>query len=135
MPTGAELISGFLEVSPFVRHLGLRLEQIEPDHARLVMPFSEPLVTIGDVVHGGAISSLIDTAAMAAAWSGADVTDSPRGTTVSLSIDFVAAARGQEVTADARVMRRGTTLCFCDVDVTDAQGQIVAKGLVTYKLG
>ena len=49
--------------------------------------------------------------------------------------DFVASARGQEVTADARVIRRGKSLCFCEVDVTDAHGSLVAKGLVTYKLG
>jgi uncharacterized protein (TIGR00369 family) len=135
MSDGAELISRFLGASPFVGHLGLRLESIEPDHARLAMPFRPPLVTIGDTVHGGAISSLVDTAAMAAAWSNAEVTDSPRGTTVGISVDFVAAARGQEVTADARIIRRGKSLCFCEVDVTDEDGELVAKGLVTYKLG
>jgi acyl-coenzyme A thioesterase PaaI-like protein len=39
------------------------------------------------------------------------------------------------VVADARVLRRGRSLCFCDVDVTDASGTLVAKGIVTYKLG
>ena len=40
-----------------------------------------------------------------------------------------------EVVADARVIRRGKSLCFCDVDVTDADGGLVAKAIVTYKLG
>ena len=93
------------------------------------------LETVGDAVHGGALSSIVDTAAMAASWSAHDASGELRGTTVGLSVDFVAAARGQEVTADARVIRRGKSLCFCEVDVTDAQGSLVAKGLVTYKLG
>jgi uncharacterized protein (TIGR00369 family) len=133
--TGADVITQFLLHSPFVRHLGMRLESIEADRARLAMPYREELATIGDVVHGGALSALVDTTAMAASWSAHDTSGPLRGTTVGLSIDFVAAARGQEVTADARVIRRGKSLCFCDVDVTDADGGLVAKGIVTYKLG
>jgi uncharacterized protein (TIGR00369 family) len=134
-PSGAEVIAQFLLHSPFVLHLGMRLESIEPEHARLAMPYRDELATIGDVVHGGALSALVDTAAMAAAWSAHDVSGPLRGTTVGLSVDFVAAARGRQVTADARVIRRGSSLCFCDVDVTDAEGSLVAKGIVTYKLG
>jgi uncharacterized protein (TIGR00369 family) len=134
-PTGAEVITQFLLHSPFALHLGMRLASIEPDRARLVMPYREELATIGDVVHGGALSALVDTAAMAASWSAHDGSGPLRGTTVGLSVDFLAAARGQDVTADARVIRRGKSLCFCDVDVTDADGGLVAKGIVTYKLG
>jgi uncharacterized protein (TIGR00369 family) len=136
-PSGAEVIKQFLLHSPFVLHLGMRLESIEPDRARLAMPYRDELATIGDVVHGGALSALVDTAAMAASWSAheLDAGGALRGTTVGLSIDFVAAAQGQEVVADARVIRRGRSLCFCDIDVSDAGGRLVAKGIVTYKLG
>jgi len=134
-PTGAEVITQFLLHSPFVLHLGMRLESIEPDRARLVLPYRDELATIGDVIHGGALSGLVDTAAMAASWSAHDVSGPLRGTTVGLSVDFVAAARGRQVTADARVIRRGKSLCFCDVDVTDADGALVVKAIVTYKLG
>jgi uncharacterized protein (TIGR00369 family) len=133
--SGAEVITQFLQHSPFVLHLGMGLESIEADRARLAMPYRDELATIGDVVHGGALSALVDTAAMAASWSAHDASGPLRGTTVGLSINFVAAARGQELTADARVIRRGKSLCFCDVDVTDRGGALVAKGLVTYKLG
>jgi uncharacterized protein (TIGR00369 family) len=130
-----QILRGYLEHSPFCAQLGLRPEAIEPDHVRLSMPFTESLVTVGDIVHGGAIGSLIDTAATVAAWSGLESADGARGTTVSLAVSFVAAARAQDVTADARVVRRGKSICFCEVDVTGADGRLVAKGLVTYKLG
>jgi uncharacterized protein (TIGR00369 family) len=135
-PSGAEVIAQFLLHSPFVLHLGMRLESIEPDRARLAMPYRDELATIGNVVHGGALGALVDTAAMAASWSAHELENGElRGTTVGLSVDFLAAARGLEVTADARVIRRGKSLCFCDVDVSDADGRPVAKGIVTYKLG
>jgi uncharacterized protein (TIGR00369 family) len=93
--SGAEVITQFLQHSPFVLHLGMGLESIEADRARLAMPYRDELATIGDVVHGGALSALVDTAAMAASWSARDASGPLRGTTVGLSINFVAAARGQ----------------------------------------
>jgi uncharacterized protein (TIGR00369 family) len=133
---GAELISEFLKHSPFVRHLGIELREIEDDRVVLALPFREEVVTIGDVVHGGAISTLVDTAAMAAAWSAIEFEEAPRGTTVGLSVDFLSAGRGTELLASARVLRRGSSLCFCEVKVWPAEGdELVAGGLVTYKLG
>jgi uncharacterized protein (TIGR00369 family) len=134
--TGAQVITEFLKHSPFAGHLGIRLDSIEADRAVLSMPYRDELATIANVLHGGALCALVDTAAMTASWSAHEVEGGAlRGTTVGLSVDFVAAAQGQAVTADARVIRRGKSLCFCDVDVTDAEGVLVAKGIVTYKLG
>ncbi|HEY5977230.1 MAG TPA: PaaI family thioesterase [Solirubrobacterales bacterium] len=134
---GSELIAAFLEHSKFVQHLNMELREIEDDRALLGLPYTEEVVTIGDVVHGGAISALIDTAAMAAAWSAIEFDgEPPKGTTVGLTVDFLAAARAQELQADARVLRRGGSLCFCEVKVHgDSDGKLVATGLVTYKLG
>src|SRR6185503_588159 len=115
----------FLRHSPFVAHLGMRLVTLEPDRAELVMPFKDEIITIGDTVHGGAISSLIDTAAMAASWS----TDTPptnmRGTTVGLTVSFLAAARSVELTAHASVLRRGKNLCTVDVSVYTPDQELV----------
>jgi uncharacterized protein (TIGR00369 family) len=134
-PDGEALARGWLESSPFVAHLGIEIERMEPDRAVLSMPFANSLSTMGNVVHGGAISSLIDTSAAAAAWSGAEVPDRPRASTVGITVDFLAAARGQGVTADARVVRRGGSgLCFCQVSATADDGTQVALALVTYQL-
>ena len=112
---------------PFVAHLGIRLEEMEPGRAILGMPFNESLPTLGDVVHGGAISALIDTAAAAAAWSGARVPEPAAGLDqVGLTVDFLAPTRGQGVIAEARVVRRGGRgLCFCEVRVSADDGDQV----------
>jgi uncharacterized protein (TIGR00369 family) len=133
-PAGAGIMREFIPASPFARHIGIGIDRLEPDHAQLRLPFTEALATVGDLVHGGAVTTLLDTAAMAASWCTDDVPDSLRGTTVGLSIDFVAAGRG-DLVADARVLRRGGSLCFCEVAVLDGEDRLVAKGLVTYKLG
>jgi len=130
----ADVLAAYVEHSPFAVHLGLRSEVVEPDHVRLAMPFREELATVGDVVHGGAISTLVDTAATLAAWSGLESLENVRGTTISLAVTFMSAARGSDLVADARVVRRGKTICFCEVDVRDGETK-VAQGLITYKLG
>ena len=133
--SGIELIEQWLQASPFVGQLGITVDKLDDGLAVLTLPFRQEHTTIEDVVHGGAMSSLIDTAATAAAWAGADASGGLRGTTVALTVNFVGAARSQDVTATARVVRRGSTLVFVDVEATGADGSVVARGLATYKLG
>ena len=134
-PTGIEVMRQFLATSPFVGHLGMRLTDIQPGQATLTLPFTESVVTIGTIVHGGAIASLIDTAAMAAAWSDVQVVENLRGTTVGLTVSYLAAGNREDLQATAKVLRRGKSLAYLDVEVRGASGAFVAKGLVTYKLG
>jgi uncharacterized protein (TIGR00369 family) len=133
--TGEEIMRRFLPSSPFPGHLGIRLVDMGPGSARLGLPFAEALVTVGSTVHGGAVASLIDTAAMVAAWSGGEVPDKLRGSTVGLTVSYLAPADGQDLEATATVLRRGRGIVHVDVDVRTASGTAVAKGLVTYKLG
>lgn len=130
--TATDLFRTWFEHSPFTQRLGLRIERIDTDVAELLLPQDGGNATFADVVHGGAIATLIDVAAAAASWSGADVPENPRGATVDLSVQYLAAGRG-ELRAQGRVLRRGT-LCRCAVDVTSDDG-LVAHALVTYKVG
>lgn len=134
-PTGFDVMHQFLPASPLPIHLGIELVELRDGHARLHLPFRDHNVTMGSVVHGGAVAALVDTAAMAAAWAGADVPENLRGATVSLSVNYVAAADGVELTADARVVRRGRRLTSLQVEVTDPSGEIVATAMATYQMG
>jgi len=134
LPAGAIRIRQWFEMSPFGAHVGLRLTRLERDVAEVALPWVERLATLADVVHGGAVSTLIDTAATVAAWSGVEDPGSGRGATVALTVNFVGAGRG-DLSALAKVVRRGRNICFCEIHVTDRAGAVVATGLVTYKLG
>jgi uncharacterized protein (TIGR00369 family) len=130
-----DLVKAFMPHSPHAAALGISITEIEPDRALCEMPFKPELATMGDVVHGGAISTLIDTAATAAAWATEETTDSPAGATVSLAISFSAAARGADLRAEARVLRRGRKLSSIEVHAHDLEGTLVAHGIATYSLG
>lgn len=120
--------------APFGKHLGLECVELGDDRAVMRMPFREHNVTIGDMVHGGAVASLADTAATAACWSTPDLPENPRGSTVGFSINYLNAARGAHLMAEAAVIRRGGSLCIVDVWVRDDAGEAVARATVTYKL-
>ena len=77
-PTRAEIMRSFVPASPFAKELGIEIVDLRLDHAELRLPWSPRLATMGDVVHGGAIATLLDTAGMAAAWSDDTVPEKPR---------------------------------------------------------
>jgi len=125
-----------ISMSPLGRLLGFELVEWAPERVVLRMPFRDEITTVGDLVHGGAISALADTAATAVAWSGVDPASPPqRGTTVTLAVDFMAGARGRDLLAEGTVARRGKTLCFCNVAVRNSEGELVAQARAVYKLG
>jgi uncharacterized protein (TIGR00369 family) len=134
-PTRREIIEAFIPNSPHAAELGIRVASIGTDEAVLELPFKPELATIGEVVHGGAIGALIDTAAMAAAWATDEIPENPAGSTVSLSVNFATAASGVDLRAEARVAKRRGRLSFCDVTVTDPDGTVVAHGIATYRFG
>ncbi len=134
-PTGMQLVESFIGSSPFPTLVGLKLEEIVEDRVVMSLPFREQVVTMGDVVHGGAIATLIDAAASCAAWATPTPPENMRGSTVALNVSYLAAAASVDLRAEATVLRRGRSLTFLDVTVTDAGGRLVAKGTATYKLG
>jgi uncharacterized protein (TIGR00369 family) len=130
-----EIIQRFIPASPLVGLLGMELVAIEDGRAELKLPYRAELATVDDIVHGGAIASLIDTAGMAATWSDDAEPESPAGATVSLNVSYVAAARGQDLTAVATVSKRGRSIVFSDVRVTEPDGRLVATGTVVQRFG
>ena len=122
--------------SPMTSQLGIALVDAQRESVTARMPFRKENTTVADQVHGGAISAFIDATATAAAWVGLDPGSLPSyGTTVNLEVAFMAPARSQDLIATGTVPRRGSSIAFCQVDVHDTNGELVAQGRAVYKLG
>jgi uncharacterized protein (TIGR00369 family) len=128
-----DVVRTAIVASPLGALLGAHAMEVAPDRVRVALPYRREITTVGDLVHGGAISALIDVAATAAFWTGADLTRNPRGTTIGFTVNFLAPARAQDLVAEARVVRRGRSVSVGEVIVT-AAGSEVARAMVTYKL-
>ena len=129
-----KLVSRAIVQSPYGRLLGIECEKVDRDCVAIRLPFRADVTTIGDMVHGGAIAGLCDVAATAACWASPDIAPSSRGTTVGLALHYLAAGRAQDLTATARVIQRGGSICVAEVDVRGADGTAVARATATYKL-
>lgn len=123
-----------LQIEPFSALVGFQVDEVKKDFCRLRLPFRPELRTNGEIVHGGAIASLIDTAGVVAVWT--DVApDVTRGATASMTVNYLAGAERVDLIAEAQVIRRGRSVVFVDIDVFSPGGERIAKGLLTYKLG
>ncbi|CAG0932919.1 MAG: hypothetical protein EFKGCFLK_01481 [Rhodocyclaceae bacterium] len=81
--------------------------------------------------HGGVVTTLLDVTMGQAARSSL-----PQGTgvvTVDLSVSFISAGRGR-LTVEARVLRRGDSIVFCEGEVRDEAGELVAKAMASFKV-
>lgn len=119
------------------RTLGITVVDAEQGFVRLRLAMRPELGTRrADVLHGGAIASLIDAAAGAATattrregdetWEGQATTD--------LNVTFVRAATAP-VIAGARVLRGGRSIVFVGVEVRDeGDDTLIAVGRATYTI-
>jgi uncharacterized protein (TIGR00369 family) len=129
----ARMVAEVLLGSPVARALGFELERLEPGRAVIALPFAARNVTVGDIVHGGVIATLIDVAGVAAALSGAAAEGFGGCATSALSISYLAPAKGSALRAEASTLRRSRRQAVADVAVF-AGPVLVAKALATISL-
>jgi len=135
-PRICRMVEAVLLGSPVARALGVQLRRLAVDRVELLLPFRAEIVTHGDTVHGGVIATLIDIAGAAAAGSGADAQALQGGATSSLTVQYLAPARGTALLAVAEVVRRGRKQVATDVSVfahdpAGGTGVLVAKALMS----
>ena len=115
----------WIERSPYSRALGVRLEEIDGGGARLRLPFAEANTNPGQVLHGGVAASLCAIGAQAVARAALGAASGPwHG--AGLQVNYLAAAKAQDVVAVARLLREGKELCFVEIDVATDDGKPIA---------
>ena len=117
----------------FPNVVGLELEEVRTDYARLRLPFRAELEQPAGVVHGGAIATLIDTAVVPAI--GSAYPEFRPLFTLDLNIRFLSAIVKSDAIAEGWVRKRGGSILFCDVEVFDEAGTLCSVGTMTYKVG
>jgi len=118
----------------FWRYLGVEVAEAKEGWVRLRVPLRDDLRNAGGApVHGGVYSALVD---MAVGGALSTVNEESAGglgqTTLDLNVSFLAAAAGEEIFAEGRILRRGRTIAFGEATLTDASGKLLAVGRATY---
>jgi len=120
--------------TPFMSWLGVQFDSYEHDDVVLRLPFRDELTNDGIFYHGGVVASMLDTTGAAAAWSNHDFNKGARASTVSMSIQYVGACKQSDLICRARTVKRGKELTFTEITATDADGNVVAHALQTYRI-
>ena len=114
----------------FPSHLGIELEELREDYARLKLGFRQEWTQPAGVVHGGVIASLIDTVVVPAIGSGYD--DRRDLLTINMQVQYMGAVIDQDLYAEGWVTKRGRSVVFAEAAVRGADGRIAATGTLAY---
>lgn len=120
-----ERIRGF-----FPALVGMQFLEISPDRVLVSLEVREELKQPWGILHGGAIATLLDTAAGAGAV--ANLERGQQSVTVEIKVNFIGAVRAGAVTVEAIPLHRGHSTMIWESRARDAAGRIVAAGLSTH---
>ena len=123
------------ELPPYARLLGLEEEPQADGPPLLVMPFAMPVVGRPGFLHGGAISGLLEMAAIVALRHALAGAGGARIKPVNLTVDFMRGGRDRPTRAAGTVIRLGARIA--NVEATawqDSPDQPIAAARLTYLL-
>ncbi len=117
---------------PYHQYLGVTLLEQAPGHGKIVLKKDENTPGgIGGSVHGGVLAAMVDIVMLVALFAEMREGEEPAGT-AELSITYLRQAHGDQIFATASVIKRGRQLSLIEVDITDVEGRLCARGKTLY---
>ena len=116
---------------PFIDLLKAKAEHWEKGRAVASVVIRPELRNSWQYAHGGVVMTLLDVTMGSAARS--MVPHAAGVVTVDMSVSFVSAGEGR-LTVEARVLRSGGSIVFCEGEMRDEAGELVAKAMASFKV-
>src|SRR5689334_13175078 len=117
------LIEFMGRVVPYWKALGLELKQVERGAAVFEGVVRDDLLQNG-VLHGGVFASIADSACAVAGIS--MVFPENYATTINLHLSYLKPVNQGKFTARGKCLKKGRNLLFCEAQVFDESGALVA---------
>ncbi len=126
------LIEKMKTQTPFWALLGMEVVDVKKGWAKVKLPFSKKLAQPDGLAHGGAIFSPADGAVAMALLGLIDRNETLL--TIEMKINYIKAVKEGDIIAEAKIVHKGGKTAIGDVEVTNSQGELVAKCLATYMI-
>ncbi len=127
----AERLTQVFDNAPYSLLLGSRVEELRRDYARVRLPYRPELDQPEGVVHGGALASVLDSAAALAILAGLDQRPK-RIATISFHVQYLQAVRQEDVIVEGQIRRRGRSVIFTAAEAKTVSGRVVACGELSF---
>lgn len=116
----------------FPSYLGIEVEEVRQDYARMRLRYRPELRQPIGVLHGGAIAALADTVVVPAVGS---AYDDPRAFfTIDMQLRYLDPIVDEDAIGEGWVVRRGSSIVYCDAEIRSASGRLAATAGLTYKV-
>jgi uncharacterized protein (TIGR00369 family) len=119
----------FINNCPYFRLLSMNVLELSPGHALMEAVVEEKHLQAFGFVHGGALASIIDTAAF---WSAfCDLDENTGITTVDLKLNYLAPVKEGKLIARGKRLKMGKTLGLGEAEILNGDGKLIAQGTST----
>jgi uncharacterized protein (TIGR00369 family) len=125
-----EFAQNRMKLSRFSALLGFEVERLSEGSAVLGMTVRDDHRQIHNMVHGGVIAALADTAGAIAAYTA--VPQDVELVTIELNINYLLPIAAGKIEAEGRVLRAGRNFVVVECDVRNEAGDLAAKALMTF---
>lgn len=114
--------------NPYTQRQGVFVEEIRAGYARVTKTVEANDVNPLGIPHGGVYFTMADTACGSAAAS-----YGTKAVTVDAAYHYLRSAKvGDVLTAEARTVKAGKTICVLEVRITGAEGALLGTGTFTF---
>lgn len=114
-------------------HLGFSMTGWSPDYARIQLPLAPYLMNRQGLPHGGIHATLLDTAMGFAGCYTGDPERSQMALTLSMTVNYLAQAKGAVLIAEGWRTGGGKTSYFAKGEIRDDSGTLVATATGVFR--
>ena len=120
----------FNEEVTFSRHIGAKVEEVEPGRSVISIEVKEVHLNGAGTLHGGVYASLIDNAMGLSVLALVGV----RTATIQMNVHFLGAVSGGRITCESEVLHRTRRTATAEAKVYDAENNLVALGTGAFRV-
>jgi uncharacterized protein (TIGR00369 family) len=123
-----DIIKDLIEKDPFIKYLGIKINVIDTGKAEAILDLKEYHMRTGNMMNGGAIATMMDTAGGTAV-----ITMSKSNqVTTNLNINYLRPIIKSPAKAVGEVIKEGKRVYFVKISVYDGDNNLCAFGTGTW---